>query len=270
MTVQTQTTKVTTGAGNGSTTTWSFSPLIIFASSDIVVTLVTTATGAETTLTEGSGATNYSVNIGANDYPATGSIIYPADLATPMPSTEHLVIKRVLTLEQQTDLENQGGYFADTQETQFDKLVMIDLQQQELLDRALSWPIAYTGGVDQEIPGPITALTILRLNAAGTALEWAAFSQSSAAASDVAPLNVSLSAAAAGVAADFSREDHVHLLPTVTVAKGGTGATTALAATQALSVEVGVDVQAFDADLTTLSNHRYVTAGRLALYNLAV
>ncbi len=51
----------------------------------------------------------------------TGSVTYPADAVTPMTSDEKITMKSVLTLEQQTDLENQGGYFPDTQETQFDK-----------------------------------------------------------------------------------------------------------------------------------------------------
>jgi hypothetical protein len=133
MTVQTQTYSVT-AEGNGSATVFSFSPMVIFASTDIAVTVVDAA-GTETTLTEGTGINNYSVSV--SEYPGTGSITYPATLGTELPAGEFITIKRVLTLEQTTDLENQGGYHADTQEQAMDKLVMICLQQQEELDRCL-------------------------------------------------------------------------------------------------------------------------------------
>ena len=166
MTVTSQTTKVT-ATGNGSATTFSFSPLVIFASTDLVVVTTVTATGVETTRTEGTGATNWSTSL--TSFPATGSIVYPADTATPLPSSQTITIKRVLTLEQQTDLENQGTYFADTQETQFDKLLMIDLQQQEIIDRSFSFPLSYTGSASAEIPAPV-ANAYLLWDAAGTSL----------------------------------------------------------------------------------------------------
>ena len=166
MTVTSQTTKVT-ATGNGSATTFSFSALVIFASTDLVVVTTVTATGVETTRTEGTGATNWSTSL--TSFPATGSIVYPADTATPLPSSQTITIKRVLTLEQQTDLENQGTYFADTQETQFDKLLMIDLQQQEIIDRSFSFPLSYTGSASAEIPAPV-ANAYLLWDAAGTSL----------------------------------------------------------------------------------------------------
>ena len=132
MTVTSQTTK-TINPGNGSSFSFSFSPLIIFASTDIEVTSTVIATGVETALVEGTGSAKYSVGIAT--YPATGSITYPQDEGTPVASTINITIKRVLTLEQQTDLNNQGAYNAAIQERQFDRLLMIDLQQQEEIDR---------------------------------------------------------------------------------------------------------------------------------------
>jgi len=110
MTVTSQTTKTTT-QGNSSARTFSFSPMVIFASTDIVVTSTVRATGVETTLSEGTTSSTYSVGI--TTYPATGSITYPHTGGTLVPSTVDITIKRVLTLEQQTDLNNQGGYFAE-------------------------------------------------------------------------------------------------------------------------------------------------------------
>jgi hypothetical protein len=134
MTVENQTYKVT-GTGNDSATVFSFSPMVLpTATSDLLVIHVD-ANGVETTLTEGTGASAYSVS--TTSFPGTGSVTYPEDEVTPMPTGEFIIMKRQLTLEQTTDLENQGGYHADTQETAMDKLVMIALQQQEELDRTL-------------------------------------------------------------------------------------------------------------------------------------
>ena len=167
MTVTSQTTKVT-ATGNGSATTFSFSPLVIFASTDLVVVTTVTATGVETTRTEGTGATNWSTSL--TSFPATGSIVYPADTVTPLPSTETITIKRVLTLEQQTDLENQGTYFADTQETALDKLLMIDLQQQEAVDRSLKLPVSSSSAISVELPAPV-ADAFIKWDSVGTSLE---------------------------------------------------------------------------------------------------
>ncbi len=147
MTVETQVYKVTAN-GNDSATVFSFSPMVIFQSSDIVVTY-TDAAGAETTLSEGTGANAYSVTV--STYPGTGSITYPEDAVTPIATGTKITIKRVLSLEQTVDLENQGGYFPDTQETALDKLVMVDLQQQEELDRALKAAVS-DSSVDLTLP----------------------------------------------------------------------------------------------------------------------
>ena len=166
MTVTSQTTKVT-ATGNSSARSFSFSPLVIFASTDITVTTTVTATGAETVINEGSTSSTYSVDI--TTYPATGSISYPASGGTLLPSTETITIKRMLTLEQQTDLNNQGAYSATVQEEQFDKLLMIDLQQQEEIDRSFAFPLTYTGSASAEIPAP-SANSYLKWNAGATAL----------------------------------------------------------------------------------------------------
>ena len=151
MTVETQAKKVT-ATGNGSATTFSFSPIAITAATDLVVVTTVIATGVETVRTQGTGAANWSTDLTV--FPATGSITYPADEVTPLPATETITIKRVVTLSQATDLENQGGYFAETQEAALDKTVMIDLQQQEEIDRSFTFPLTYSGGVVAEIPSP--------------------------------------------------------------------------------------------------------------------
>lgn len=146
MVVQNQTKKVT-GSGNDVATSFSFSPMVILKSADLTVVHVD-ANGDETTLTEGS---HYTVVV--SSYPGTGSITYPIT-GSPLPTGEKLIMKRLLVLEQQTDLNNQGGYFADVQETAFDRLTMIALQLEEVLDRSLTLPIG-VAGVSLELPSPV-------------------------------------------------------------------------------------------------------------------
>jgi len=116
MTVETQTSSVTV-SGNGVATSFSFSDLVIFASDEILCTHVTTA-GVEAVLVE---TTDYTVVV--SSYPGTGTITFPAGGSSysTLASGEKIIMKRVLTLEQTTDLENQGGYFPDVQERSFDK-----------------------------------------------------------------------------------------------------------------------------------------------------
>lgn len=117
--------------GNDVGTVFSFS-FTIYAASDLEVIFSDTL-GVETVLSEGSGTTDYSVS--ASSFPGTGSITYPATLGTELATGEKLTIRAVQPIEQLTDLENQGGYFAEVQETQFDKVIRIAIQQQEELDR---------------------------------------------------------------------------------------------------------------------------------------
>jgi len=170
MTVTNQVDKTTT-TGNGVATTFSFSPMVIFASTELIVVTTVIATGVETTRTEGTGATNWSLSI--TDFPATGSIVFPADLATPLPTTETITIKRVLKLEQQTDLETQGGYDPEVQEQQHDKGIMINIQQQEDIDRSIRVALTDASGISSTLPSPTGAGgKVIAVNAGVTAFEY--------------------------------------------------------------------------------------------------
>ena len=168
MTVEVQN-NITSGAGNDSTVLFSFSPMVIFAATDIEVYLEDSA-GDETLLSQGSTATTYSVEI--TTYPATGSIKYPAVGGTPLATGAKVWIKRALTLEQQVDLENQGGYDPEVLEQQLDKFTMQDLQQQEQIDRSIKLRRSDTSSVALDIADIPAADEFLTVNSAGDGLEW--------------------------------------------------------------------------------------------------
>ncbi len=130
--------------GDGSATSFAFS-FTIYESTDLVVTKVA-SDGTETVLTEGTGATNYAVVV--SSYPGSGSVTYPAILGTELAVGESIVIQRVLPLEQETELSNQGGYYPKTLETQLDKIVRIEVQQQEEIARSLKGPVTDTVSVE--------------------------------------------------------------------------------------------------------------------------
>jgi hypothetical protein len=91
MTVETTTSKVTVN-GNGSATTFSFSPVVITTDADIQVFMLDNL-GNQTLLTEGTGTTQYTV-VPLADYPCTGSIHYPGSGGTVLPSGWSLTMKR--------------------------------------------------------------------------------------------------------------------------------------------------------------------------------
>lgn len=116
--------------GNGSTTVFSFT-FRIFAATDLVVTKAD-ADGVETVLTLN---TDYTVT-GVGSY-SGGSIT----LGSALTNGHAMTIQRVLPLTQETDLRNQGQFFAETHEDVFDRLAMINQQLQEQVDRSAKLPV---------------------------------------------------------------------------------------------------------------------------------
>ena len=144
MALENTTTKVE-GLGNGVANTFPFSPLRLFepraadgGTHDLEVTRVN-ADESEELLSEGTGTNNYSVTVAS--YPGTGSVVFPASGPTRLPTGAKLVIKRKVRLKQYENLSNNGPYAADTQEEMHDRHRMVDLQQQEEIDRAVKVPI---------------------------------------------------------------------------------------------------------------------------------
>lgn len=157
MTVTTSTNK-TQPLGNGVTTSFPYA-FRIYSATDLVVTKTVIATGVDTAMVLN---TDYTVT-GAGSYNG-GNVV-----CTVAPATgTRLTIRRVIALTQGTDLRNQGAYFAETHEDVFDRLMMIDQQQEETLSRSLTLP-ASLSGVSPEVPIPV-ANRGLKWNADGTAL----------------------------------------------------------------------------------------------------
>lgn len=100
--------------GNGVTTSYPYQ-FRIYKATDLVVTRATPA-GVETTLVLN---TDYTVT-GVGKY-AGGNVVLTSVLA----SGYRLAIERAIPVTQETDLRNQGAYFAETHEDVFDRAIMI-------------------------------------------------------------------------------------------------------------------------------------------------
>lgn len=116
--------------GNNTTATYSYT-FKIFADSDLVVT-ETDTNGVESTLDLN---VDYSVT-GAGDSDGGSITLLAGNLAT----NHLLAIERIMPITQETDIRNQGDFFPETIEDEFDRLVMVDQQQQVYLDKSLKLP----------------------------------------------------------------------------------------------------------------------------------
>lgn len=208
------------GLGNGTADTFSFSPIVIFTtivSPDTVFDLeVTTrdSSGVETLRSEGTGATAYAVVLtSTTDTLSSGSVRYPEAGGTLLVTGESITIRRKVSLLQQNDLENQGGYFPDIQEDAFDRAMMVAIQQQEELSRTLTMPVGTLSTMSNVLPPVVTGSRYLRTNSGLTGWEFVELtSTGTAVVSDVTPQGVALVTASAGTSSDISRQDHSHLV----------------------------------------------------------
>ena len=198
--------------GNGVARTFSFDPVVLFADTELEVLTRVTTTGVETARTLGTGSTNYSINIAAGSYPATGSIKFPAAGGTLLPSTETIHIRRVVTKTQDTKL-SRGAYDPTVQEEQFDKLAATLQEVLGVLDRCLKAQVSFPSTIDMELPPLITGSLYPRFNSGKTGWEMVALtSTGTAVVSDATPAGVALTTATAGTSSDISRADHAHLV----------------------------------------------------------
>lgn len=210
MTISTPVDKVRAD-GNGTARNFSFSPMTIYGADDLQVITRVIATGVETPISRGSSSTTYQLNL--TTFPGTGSIDYPASGGTLLPSTEEIVIKRVLTLEQQLKL-TRAAYDPATTELQFDKVVAMIIQMQEELDRSLKVPVGDLDTVSTLLAeANVNATKFIRVLATGLGFEYAELSSTTSVLSDGTPSRTTIAGGASGSSDDISRRDHTHQIP---------------------------------------------------------
>lgn len=127
-------------AGDGSTTSFSFT-LKTYAATDFVLYKVSTA-GSVTTLTLND---HYTVTLNANQETSPGgTITYPraGSAYSVLATGEKIYWKGVLTSQQQTDLANGGAFNADNVEAALDKLTIQVQELQARVDRSIRFPVA--------------------------------------------------------------------------------------------------------------------------------
>jgi hypothetical protein len=145
--------------GNGAVDEYSYS-FKVFLATHLLVTVRDTSDVESTLVID----VDYTVD-GAGDTSGGTITLLAGNLTTDYT----LVIRRNVELLQETDIRNQGDFFAEVHEDFFDYIMMIAQQLLSLINKAFKLPETVTG-VDTELPVPV-ALKWWRWDATGTALE---------------------------------------------------------------------------------------------------
>ncbi|MDK2769924.1 MAG: hypothetical protein KYX69_19675 [Sphingomonas sp.] len=147
MTVSSQINKSGPYDGNGATNVFDYEFRII---DETHIRVIKTSTlGIETVLALGSGFTVSGVGDAGGGYVTVS--------ATPIVG-EKITLIRDVPFRQDTDLENQGAYYAETVEAALDLAAMRDQQLQEQIDRAVTIPASSDGAELGGLVGAIVAL----------------------------------------------------------------------------------------------------------------
>jgi hypothetical protein len=148
-------------------------PFRFFNNSEITAYLVED-NGALTLLTQG---TDYTLT-GAGEPEIDGGAIGVLTKTTPLTSGKKMYVARTLPAVQQTDIVNQGDFFASVHEDVFDRLTMVDQQHAEELSRCIK-----TSPTDEITPDQLLASIKTSENNAAASAASAGSSATSAAAS---------------------------------------------------------------------------------------
>lgn len=189
--------------GNGAVDTYPYT-FKIFSDSDLLVTVRNTS-DVETTL---ALTTDYTVT-GAGDLSGGNVVLVNSsqawlDVDGDLKTDYVLVIRRKRTLLQSTDIRNQGTFYPEEIENEFDRQIMIDQQQQNEIDRSLKLPeTVASADFDMTLPGDMldSADKVPMVNSAGDG--WAA-AASWPSASSIAGAQAQATAAAASATAAAS------------------------------------------------------------------
>lgn len=148
--------------GTAATDTYSYTFHVILAA-DLEITKEIIATGVISTLVI---TTDYTVT--AVDIVAGSTIVL---VAGNLPTTEKITIRRKVALTQISDIKNQGSFFPENHEDEFDKRNDLAQQQQRELDLTPKLPQTVDlTAFDSSLPVPV-ANNAWRVNSLGTAIE---------------------------------------------------------------------------------------------------
>lgn len=181
--------------GNGSTATYAYT-FKILDEEDLIVTRVVIATGVET---DQVLTTDYTVTGVGN--PSGGNVIL---VAGNLPSTQKLVVRRVVDMIQEVDYVENDPFPAETHEEALDRLTMMCQQLQEQVDRSVQVGLTGTVQTAEELSAAIAdaqAAATAAAASASSASSSASSASSSASTATTQAGNAATSAAAASASA---------------------------------------------------------------------
>ncbi len=171
MTVSSQT-STATFVGNGVATAFPL-PFRFFENGDIRAYFIDSVTGAATQMVLGS---DYTL-IGAGEPEVDGNALSLLTTTVPLASMRGLYVERVMPQVQETDIVNQGEFFASTHEDVFDRLTML-IQQSNSNSQGVIRVAIGDPTPTRLPPAPQRALKLMSFDADGNPVAIAAAAQS--------------------------------------------------------------------------------------------